>query len=294
MSLFYHKPGLQCPNAPPRLPIPDAKRITNQSPIVQAQVRRLNLILRIWEECSGVFPCICQCWSISPELALLYRHKGPLKGDRRTFCLAELKFRELLGWSNRLPRRLCRNDQSPHYVQILQYEPPLSVAQRRRNLIARERLYLCPQHMAPRRHPRSLQVSTIGNIKSLHLRTSTSPYSTLENACIASASPAETAHDQLQASLCLFPLHHLVAHCYDIPRQRHPSETERRELLLLLPALCLRLRATPTMLARYPGYSDGTDINGAGQRRHHKPDCARQLLCSVNDNKGYQRYCALI
>ncbi|EGR44159.1 uncharacterized protein TRIREDRAFT_112540 [Trichoderma reesei QM6a] len=131
MSLFYHKPGLQCPNAPPRLPIPDAKRITNQSPIVQAQVRRLNLILRIWEECSGVFPCICQCWSISPELALLYRHKGPLKGDRRTFCLAELKFRELLGWSNRLPRRLCRNDQSPHYVQILQYEPPLSVAQRR-------------------------------------------------------------------------------------------------------------------------------------------------------------------
>lgn len=68
----------------------------------------------------GVFPYICQFWTILHELAFMYRDKGPLAGDRRTLCFAEYKFRELLAWSNRLPSTLSRSDSSPHYVQILQ------------------------------------------------------------------------------------------------------------------------------------------------------------------------------
>lgn len=121
MSLFYRQPGLQCPKAPPRLLIPGNQHENHQSESdssgTSSQAEPDPPYM------GGVFPYICQFWSILHELALLYRHRGPLKGDRRTLCFAEFKFRELLAWSNRLPRRLCRNDQSPHYVQILQYEP---------------------------------------------------------------------------------------------------------------------------------------------------------------------------
>ncbi|KAL7944147.1 N-terminal fungal transcription regulatory domain-containing protein [Trichoderma barbatum] len=158
MALFYRQPGLQCPKVPPRLPIPgsqvngtkesdkgDASEINSDPPYM-----------------GGVFPYICQFWSILHELALMFRHKGPLAGDRRTLCFAEFKFRELLAWSNRLPPKLSRNDQSPHFVQILHIWLHAAILD-------------------------LFRFSMSSNIKNQHLKTFTSPHSTPESVCLASA-----------------------------------------------------------------------------------------------------------
>ncbi|KAL6861931.1 N-terminal fungal transcription regulatory domain-containing protein [Trichoderma novae-zelandiae] len=159
MALFYRQPGLQCPKIPPQLPIPgnqEDRQPESDNPGTAAQAEPDPPYM------GGVFPYICQFWSILHELALLYRHRGPLKGDRRTLCFAEFKFRELLAWSNRLPPRLSRNDQSPHYVQILHIWLHAAILD-------------------------LFRFSMTSNMKSLHLRTFTSPYGTPENVCIASA-----------------------------------------------------------------------------------------------------------
>ncbi|QYS99728.1 Zn(2)-C6 fungal-type domain-containing protein [Trichoderma simmonsii] len=159
MSLFYRQPGLQCPKIPPKLPIPWSHQpdVTGEpensdNPQVELDPQYMG----------GVFPYICQFWSILHELALMYRHKGPLTGDQRTLCFAEFKFRELLAWSNRLPPKLSRNDQSPHYVQILHIWLHAAILD-------------------------LFRFSMSSDIKNQHLKTFTSPHCTPENVCIASA-----------------------------------------------------------------------------------------------------------
>ncbi|KAK4077779.1 transcriptional regulator family: Fungal Specific TF [Trichoderma aggressivum f. europaeum] len=90
------------------------------------------------------------------------QHKGPLAGDRRTLYFAEFKFRELLAWSNRLPLKLSRNDRSPHFVQILHIWLHAAILD-------------------------LFRFSMSSDLKNQHLKTFTSPHSTAENVCIASA-----------------------------------------------------------------------------------------------------------
>ncbi|KAL7809059.1 N-terminal fungal transcription regulatory domain-containing protein [Trichoderma gracile] len=259
MSLFYRQPGLQCPKAPPRLPIPgnqENHESDSDSSGTSSQAEPDPPYM------GGVFPYICQFWSILHELALLYRHRGPLKGDRRTLCFAEFKFRELLAWSNRLPRRLCRNDQSPHYVQILHIWLHAAILD-------------------------LFRFSMTSNMKSLHLRTFTSPYSTPENVCIASAR-------QLKQLIINYRLH-FASSSYTI--LWHTALTYLANAILQNPKeenwffyflLCVygyeRLRPcwrvtqaiSTALISMALGKGDITSPT------------ARQLLRDVNDNKGYQ------
>ncbi|KAL7908161.1 N-terminal fungal transcription regulatory domain-containing protein [Trichoderma velutinum] len=159
MSLFYRQPGLQCPKIPPKLPIP-----WNHEPDVPEGSENLDnpQVEPDPQYMGGVFPYLCQFWSILHELAVMYRHKGPLRGDKRTLYFAEFKFRELLAWSNRLPPKLSRNDRSPHFVQILHIWLHAAILD-------------------------LFRFSMSSDIKNQHLKTFTSPSSTPENVCIASA-----------------------------------------------------------------------------------------------------------
>ncbi|KAF3073981.1 hypothetical protein CFAM422_003482 [Trichoderma lentiforme] len=159
MSLFYRQPGLQCPKIPPKLPIP-----WNHQPDETGEPENLDnsQVEPDPPYMGGVFPYICQFWSILHELAIMYRHKGPLAGDRRTLYFAEFKFRELLAWSNRLPPKLARNDRSPHFVQILHIWLHAAILD-------------------------LFRFSMSSDMKNQHLKTFTSPHSTPENVCIASA-----------------------------------------------------------------------------------------------------------
>ncbi|KAL7787130.1 N-terminal fungal transcription regulatory domain-containing protein [Trichoderma ceciliae] len=159
MSLFYRQPGLQCPKIPPQLPTPGAEQLDETN--VSNNTNSLQLESNP-PYMGGVFPYICQFWSILHELALMYRHKGPLAGDRRTLCFAEFKFRELLAWSNRLPAKLSRNDRSPHFVQILHIWLHAAILD-------------------------LFRFSTSSPIRNQHLRTFTDPNTSPKNVCIASA-----------------------------------------------------------------------------------------------------------
>lgn len=139
MSLFYRQPGLPCPESPPRLPTPG-----NQKEDDKEKPKPPDYM-------GGVFPYLCQFWSIMHEVALLYTRNGgsPAAPEHKTLRFVEYKLRELLAWSNGLPHRLSRGDQNPHYVQVLQYAPS-----RRLELI--KSFNVC-QHMVSCRYPRPIQ-----------------------------------------------------------------------------------------------------------------------------------------
>ncbi|PTB75254.1 N-terminal fungal transcription regulatory domain-containing protein [Trichoderma longibrachiatum ATCC 18648] len=261
MSLFYRQPGLQCPKAPPRLPIPGSQE--NQSQQSESESSSSSSPAEPDPPyMGGVFAYICQFWSILHELALLYRHKGPLKGDRRTLCFAEFKFRELLAWSNRLPRRLCRNDQSPHYVQILHIWLHAAILD-------------------------LFRFSMSSNLKSLQLRTFTSPYSTPENVCIASARQLKQLIMNYRlnfASSSYTILWHTALTYLANAILQNPKEENWFFYFLLCVYGYERLRPcwrvtqaiSTALISMALGKGDITSPT------------ARQLLHDVSDNKGYQ------
>lgn len=109
MSLFYRQPGLVPPECPPHLPVPE----------IQENKDSENKKTEDIDYKGGVFPQLCHFWSILHEVALLYAGNEKPSTDSRSLRFAEYKFRELLAWSNSLPNDLCRNDQNPHYVQVM-------------------------------------------------------------------------------------------------------------------------------------------------------------------------------
>ncbi|KAK2590778.1 hypothetical protein QQS21_011532 [Conoideocrella luteorostrata] len=154
MSLFYRQPGLRCLKEPPQIPIPGRIKFeTGQSDLPLGPKT---------EYMGGAFDELCQFWSILHELATLYKQKRSLAYDQRALCFAEYKFRELLAWSNRLPSRLSRNDQSPHYVQILHVWFHAAILD-------------------------LFRFSMAGPMRNYHLRTFTQPEISPESVCIASA-----------------------------------------------------------------------------------------------------------
>lgn len=67
------------------------------------------------------FPYLCRFWKIVHEVGILYHEEEGLPwGAKTSIEFAELKFRELLVWSNSLPRQLGSHDQNPHHVKIMQ------------------------------------------------------------------------------------------------------------------------------------------------------------------------------
>ncbi|KAK1237058.1 hypothetical protein MKX07_000480 [Trichoderma sp. CBMAI-0711] len=124
MSLFYRQPGILGPRSPPSLPIPGmeedieaASSATSpagsprrEGPEPEPQSRYMG----------GVFPYLCQFWSIMYEVSLAYDDSQSSLDSQGTLSFAEHKFRQLLAWSNSLPSHLLRANQNPHYVQILQ------------------------------------------------------------------------------------------------------------------------------------------------------------------------------
>ena len=111
MSLFYHQPGVLCPSHPPRLPIPGEDELTNTT----------NLKNTHQDYIGDTFPYLCRFWSIMREVSCMYHASGQLPwGNHATLMFAEYKFRELLAWSNRLPRPMHASRHGPHHVQVMQ------------------------------------------------------------------------------------------------------------------------------------------------------------------------------
>ncbi|KAF4508846.1 hypothetical protein G6O67_005177 [Ophiocordyceps sinensis] len=123
MSLFYHQPGLKCPQHPPQVPIPETQPnsadSTTDGPPTPASLGAPHVSLLPWYM-GQTFPHLCRFWSIVHEVSWVYYAGGqPPMGSRGYLPFAEYKFRELLAWSNGLPVQLTQRDQSPHHVQIL-------------------------------------------------------------------------------------------------------------------------------------------------------------------------------
>lgn len=117
MSVFYHQPGMECPRKSPRLPIPEFQgtTITNNEALDAVVLSPLPPYM------GGLFPHLCRFWRIMHEVALVYYSRDhPLPNYMAAFRFSEYKFRELLTWSSELPANLLRNQDNPHYVQILQ------------------------------------------------------------------------------------------------------------------------------------------------------------------------------
>ncbi|PFH61554.1 hypothetical protein XA68_16977 [Ophiocordyceps unilateralis] len=113
MSLFYRQPGMHCSYHPPCVPIPGEESMDTapSSPASTQASQRDNM--------KSLFPHLCRFWRIMHEVSLAYEEQKHPPGFKGTLAFAEFKFRELLAWSNRLPRHLSRDDQHPHYVQVL-------------------------------------------------------------------------------------------------------------------------------------------------------------------------------
>ncbi|KAL7930095.1 N-terminal fungal transcription regulatory domain-containing protein [Trichoderma chlorosporum] len=258
MSLFYRQPGLQCPKLLPRLLIPGSQ----VNGIDEPDDSGASEVDSDPQYMGGVFPYICQFWSILHELALMYRHKGPLAADRRTLCFAEFKFRELLAWSNRLPSKLARNDRSPHYVQILHIWLHAAILD-------------------------LFRFSMSSNVKDQHLKTFTSPYSTPENVCIASCRQLKQLILNYRlnfASSSYTILWHTALTYLANAILHHPKEDNWFFYFLLCIYGYERLRPC----WRVTQAISTALLSMALRKGDITSPTAQQLLRDINDNTGYQ------
>lgn len=119
-TMFYQQPNLQYPEHPPVLPIPDGE-------IVDAAPKRLahvdaHMITPASPWFMGhTFPALCSFWKIMQGVSISYykNRESPLQ-EHINLNFAELKYRELLDWSQALPPDAALRDDSPHHVVVLQ------------------------------------------------------------------------------------------------------------------------------------------------------------------------------
>lgn len=105
MSLFYHQPGIHMPASAPRIPMP--QKIPTAPPLSSYM--------------GEIFPYLCRFWEIVHGVGALYHEDGNLPwGSSSSLAFAEMKFRELLAWSNGLPYQLTSQHENPHSVQVMQ------------------------------------------------------------------------------------------------------------------------------------------------------------------------------
>ncbi|KAL0778969.1 hypothetical protein CaCOL14_003453 [Colletotrichum acutatum] len=135
-TMFYQQPNLQYPEHPPVLPIPDAPA----SPSFMGHT----------------FPALCSFWKIMHGVSVsYYKNRKSLLQEHINLNFAELKYRELLDWSQALPPDAALRDDSPHHVVILHiwfhaavldiFRPFVHGSQRDRSRV----LSFSEQHLSP-------------------------------------------------------------------------------------------------------------------------------------------------
>ncbi|KAG6032767.1 hypothetical protein E4U41_007141 [Claviceps citrina] len=117
MSLFYHQPGMICPTSPPLIAVP-------KGPLLDTSKKSLVLDAEVvsWLPAymGDTFPYLCWFWTIVREVTWEYYVGGETTSSSRgSLAFAEFKFRELLAWTNSLPRQLSSNYDSQHHVQVM-------------------------------------------------------------------------------------------------------------------------------------------------------------------------------
>lgn len=111
-SLFYQQPGFEYPETPPLLPLPETTASHGRSRAASASYM------------GETFPALCKFWRILYGVTVAYYKRSPTVAEAPsqhvTLDFAELKYRELLAWSETLPPSLVPSEGSPHHVIILQ------------------------------------------------------------------------------------------------------------------------------------------------------------------------------
>ncbi|KAK1494298.1 hypothetical protein CCUS01_13713 [Colletotrichum cuscutae] len=118
-TMFYQQPNLQYPEHPPVLPIPDGE-IADASPKRLAHVDAHMITPASPRFMGHTFPALCSFWKIMQGVSISYykNRESPLQ-EHINLNFAELKYRELLDWSQALPPDAALRDDSPHHVVIL-------------------------------------------------------------------------------------------------------------------------------------------------------------------------------
>jgi hypothetical protein len=112
-SLFYQQPGFEYPEKHPVMPIPRVATSTSAD-----SVQPLPFIVYMGE----TMRALCKFWLIMHGVSQAYYKRSPDNPEsiceRVSLDYAELKLREILAWSESLPRSLTLQEESPHHVVV--------------------------------------------------------------------------------------------------------------------------------------------------------------------------------
>ncbi|OHE98234.1 hypothetical protein CORC01_06431 [Colletotrichum orchidophilum] len=118
-TMFYQQPGLEYPEHPPVLPIPHGSNIDAAGKGVAHDHTHMTTPGLPWFM-GHTFSALCQFWQTMHGVSLSYykNRERPLQ-EHVSLDFAELKYRELLNWTQTLPEDTILRDNSPHHVVIL-------------------------------------------------------------------------------------------------------------------------------------------------------------------------------
>lgn len=113
-AFFYADQGVV---HPPTCPIPDP--IVTSSVVIAAKTRLRNPSPK---QPGSLFAALCQLCLIAQDILNAFFSDSKIYGVQSiSIALAERKYRELLAWAERLPRRLMRENESQPEVLSMQY-----------------------------------------------------------------------------------------------------------------------------------------------------------------------------
>jgi hypothetical protein len=123
MSLFYRQQGVDYPDFPPCVPIPDAETagIYEDSQFHDHSTETGEKGSKPSPKPPELFANICRFWRIMHEVTTIYygNQTASVEGTV-SLQFAEFKYRELLAWADRLPVVLARSSRIPDVIVILQ------------------------------------------------------------------------------------------------------------------------------------------------------------------------------
>ncbi|KAI1326310.1 hypothetical protein F5Y16DRAFT_421912 [Xylariaceae sp. FL0255] len=113
ISQFYRQPNLEVLSVVPTMAIPGEMNRNNQRPGGNVPYEPEH-VDRLW----STFPALCQFWLVTHEAQWVHLPMPQAPDPRFRLPLLEHKYRQLLTWTESLPLRLQRTENSPHHTVV--------------------------------------------------------------------------------------------------------------------------------------------------------------------------------
>lgn len=123
-AIFYRQPGIAYLESPPFLLIPGNIRTGLGTPAADdssSEEASTSSKRSLPAYMGTTFTFICELWRIVHGFTQRYYNERNQVMEPPRLDFAELKYRELLAWIQKLPAELARGEDNPHHVVVFQY-----------------------------------------------------------------------------------------------------------------------------------------------------------------------------